>query len=587
MQKYNFTLAYSKDNEEIAQEIYQHLSKADINLNMLSDASASKEGISEKLMGENNHVLFLISTNFLKNIGTMNNILKPAEKLAKNNILHPIIINGKEKMPDGSHISVQTNFARVSHVIHYMNHWQDKYLYARKEKREAPANKENEIDKKLKNIRNISSEIGEFLKLIKSQNFISYAELSHNNFEGFFKRFDILENHSKIANLTIGAMGGVLAGNVISNNINTTPPPAPPIIDSPEIQKNVDDQVAKIIEPTPPAIEDEPVIEPPIIEDVSVVETPPIIEEVNNIETPTIPPVETPEIIETPEMDPSIIEDAPTEDEVPKVVMPDAVDDKIPEVVDQISEDDLPVSVSDLDEVQPLKIDNIPDLNGEDNIPNNLEDLTPETPPPSDKEVLDQLIHIKNGDEIGPGIGVSHSDENSVENLSVIQRIIKKREEEKKKKFDQGDDVNIYDDKIGDKVIEVPVDRNKNEEQKDNDEENDKNKPSDKSKPQKSASDVEQTLHEASNFIEAGQINKGLAILQEVLDQDPNNVNVRIQYATVLSDHLNKKDDAVNHLQKVLSLDPHNGDAYIKLGEISESKNNLVVARKYLKKQLP
>ena len=547
MQKYNFTLAYSHENEEVAQEIQQYLSKADIYLKMISDKGSEQEGIGPKLLKEDDHVLLLISTNFLKSIGTMNNILKSVEPLAKKKILHPVIINGREKMPDGSYISVQTNFDRVSHVIHYMNHWQDKYLDARKEKREAPANMDNEIDKKLLNIRNISAQIGEFLKLIKTQEYISYPMFSQNNFEAFFNRFDIKENHSKIAGLSLGT--GALVGGIVANAKNGSGSDInAPIIDTPEV---VQPRIIEVPE-APPISETPKIIEevgPKIIEEVP----PEVIEEVK----PELIQEEIPDVVERNNTTPPIIE-IPKE-EAPVIETP----------IDEIEIEDVsPISVSDQNEVVPLKIENLEGLDEIGDAPIEFPDI----PVKSDQEVLNKLIHIKNGDEIGPGFGTNVSDENSVENLSVIQRIIKKREEENKKTvLNKGDDITI-NGKIGDEVVEMPVNRDQ--------------PPSDsKFKPyEKSASDVEQTLHEASNLIEAGKIEKGLAILEEVLYQDPNNVDIRLQYATVLADNLNKKDDAVHHLQKILSVDPHHGNTYVKLGEISESKNNLVIARKYYEK---
>ena len=561
MQKYNFTLAYCHENEEVAQEIQQYLSKADIYLKLISDEENKVEGIGAILLKEDDPVLLLISTNFLKSIGTMNNLLKSVEPLSKKNILHPIIINGKEKMPDGSFISVQTNFDRVSHVIQYMNHWQDKYLDARKEKREAPANRSNEIDKKLLNIRNISAQIGEFLKLIKTQDHIDYASLSQNNFEAFFDRFNIKENHSKIAGLSFGSVGAsALVGGMVANAKNGSGNDIEaPVIDTPEITERSKPRIIEIpeeitqekpienIAPESPVVD--PVVESPkIIEEVQkeVIEDTPN-DEVSNIETP---------VVEIPKQDIPTIE--PPIEEIKEVIV------NKEELVEDIS----PISVSDIDEVVPLKIENLDALADMDGTDEDIPEI-----PSKDQDVLNKLIHIKNGDEIGPGFGTNVRDENSVENLSVIQRIIKKREEENNKTgLNKGDDITI-NGKIGDEVVEMPVNRDR--------------PPSDSSNfnPfEKSASDVEQTLHEASNLIDAGKVEKGLAILEEVLYQHPHNVDIRLQYASVLADNLNRKDDAVHHLQKILSIDPHHGNTYVKLGEISESKNNLVIARKYFEK---
>ena len=176
-----------------------------------------------------------------------------------------------------------------------MNHWQDRYLDARKEKREAPANKANEIDKKLLNIRNISAQIGEFLKLIKTKKFISYQDFSRNNFEAFFHRFNVQENHSKIAGLTLGT--GALAGGLMANsnlgasNVVDTPPPSspppPPIIETPEVIENKQPKIIEVPkEPTVP-----PVVQPrePIVETSKIIEPVQPSEPIKPIEVPADP----------------------------------------------------------------------------------------------------------------------------------------------------------------------------------------------------------------------------------------------------------------------------------------------------------
>ena len=82
---------------------------------------------------------------------------------------------------------VETSFDRVSDIIQYINYWQDQYLDLRRQKRHL----EDEIDEDkfnehLKKMREVSSEVGEFLRLLRTMDYITIEEFQYNDYEALF-----------------------------------------------------------------------------------------------------------------------------------------------------------------------------------------------------------------------------------------------------------------------------------------------------------------------------------------------------------------------------------------------------------------
>jgi tetratricopeptide (TPR) repeat protein len=190
----HFTLAYCSANQSQAQELDQILSKAGISFQHLS-CSKEKDSLAAKLNGAQTPILLLISDNFLKSAPCIHETHGIIQKLIRSEQLLPIIIDGVHTKEDGSPEYVHTHFDRVSHVIQYMNYWQDQYLEVRKEKRNAEPNEEPEIDEQLRVIRSISSDIGEFLRFVRNSEHYSFEAFSAGYFELFFRKYDLLSRH--------------------------------------------------------------------------------------------------------------------------------------------------------------------------------------------------------------------------------------------------------------------------------------------------------------------------------------------------------------------------------------------------------
>ena len=176
-------LAYCKDNISIAKEIETTLGQSNFTITHqhcgILEENAS---LSQHLLNTDEFVVLLISDNFLKSTGCVFNSLEMLQTLTDSNRVLSVIINGQ----DGNQ-EIPTEFEKVSNVIQYMNYWQDQYLEMRKRKRTIDPSQEASFNEKLKMVRGISSEIGEFLRLLRTTEYISYEALQANQYETLFK----------------------------------------------------------------------------------------------------------------------------------------------------------------------------------------------------------------------------------------------------------------------------------------------------------------------------------------------------------------------------------------------------------------
>ena len=191
-------LVYSSDNANIANQIDTRLSTADFHFdhNQAKDSDFMTDFFDDLKNGEA-LALFLISDNFLKSSQCMYNILPVFQELNKAGRLLPVITDGyvADERSGQVHYTV-TKFDRVSDVIQYMNYWQEQYLAMRKEKRNLHPDEEASFNEQLKIVRNISTQIGEFLRYLRGIEYISYDALKENHFEAFFTLLGLESKHA-------------------------------------------------------------------------------------------------------------------------------------------------------------------------------------------------------------------------------------------------------------------------------------------------------------------------------------------------------------------------------------------------------
>ena len=183
-------IAYIADNQTTVTELVNKLKTTNLHFNLVNASDfVMGEDFLKHLLVEGQPCLLMVSDNFLKSSACLLNGLNYLQTLIKNEQILPIILDGVSINENGEKIAIPTEFEKVSNVIKYMNFWQEKYLDLRKLKRGISTEEETGFLEKLKVVRSISSEVGEYLRNLRDTNYYSFEEFSANHFEVFFRIF--------------------------------------------------------------------------------------------------------------------------------------------------------------------------------------------------------------------------------------------------------------------------------------------------------------------------------------------------------------------------------------------------------------
>ncbi|MCB0520012.1 MAG: SDR family NAD(P)-dependent oxidoreductase [Lewinellaceae bacterium] len=172
--------AYCLENQATAHQIAQDLNQLGVTLEQRGLSNAAKMPVPHSVPADAGQVVLLITDNFLKNTGCMDGALEAIRAWADQGRFVPIIADGHEMAEDGSVKPVPTTFDRVSHIIQYMNFWQDQYLELRKEKRHHE--EDSALDEQLEVTKKISADIGELLRYLRTLHCYSIEELQHTKY---------------------------------------------------------------------------------------------------------------------------------------------------------------------------------------------------------------------------------------------------------------------------------------------------------------------------------------------------------------------------------------------------------------------
>lgn len=183
----SIALAYCIDNIRIAEEIERNLSRASYSFeHFYCKRTTNEEALSTRLRSKAGPVLLIISDNYLKSAQCMSGGLKLLQE--RGNDILPVIVDGQRKDNSGNAVAVPTQFDRVSDIIKYINYWQDQYLDLRKQKRQLQDELDEEsFNQHLRVMRDVSGEVGEFLRTLRNMDFITYEEFVADGFEKFFE----------------------------------------------------------------------------------------------------------------------------------------------------------------------------------------------------------------------------------------------------------------------------------------------------------------------------------------------------------------------------------------------------------------
>jgi NADP-dependent 3-hydroxy acid dehydrogenase YdfG len=264
-------LAYCIENQYVAAKIESALSGKIAVEKVGIDINHGTARLDEIAAEGSQRVLMLLSDNFLKSENYMFEALKVIQKLGDANRLIPVTTDGIVNQ-DGKVFSVPTSFDRVSHVIQYMNYWQDYYLNVRK----IPNN-----DEQIRRVRAISSEVGEMLRYIRTMDYFSYDQFEDSNFIVLYRVLGL--RHSAETTVDKQLLHVVEAENT----------PAYVSENSEKFYENGQNSHSEVLE-SPKVFEEKPDLQPsidePEIQNLATLEDTPILEEKieSTIEEPVI-----------------------------------------------------------------------------------------------------------------------------------------------------------------------------------------------------------------------------------------------------------------------------------------------------------
>ncbi len=278
-------LVYCKENEQFAKQFAEDIQRSTINF-VLDDRDLEERNVhQEAIINSSAPIFLLISDNFLRSEDCMYNAILFLQDAKLKSRVNTIVIDGIKTNESGTVENVPTKFQRVSNVIHYMNHWQDIYLELRRQKRENDYEKEDAFNQKINNVRSISSEIGEFLRLLKSKEYYEFKKLRANKFKLLFQLLNKEQLHSSYKNLAIvnyniedvSAKSNQPIRNKIVEEKSTTleyqaePVSVEPVLSvngSDKILTNIQKSIEDKVPPPPPPIVKEEIESKKVIEEV-------------------------------------------------------------------------------------------------------------------------------------------------------------------------------------------------------------------------------------------------------------------------------------------------------------------------------
>jgi NADP-dependent 3-hydroxy acid dehydrogenase YdfG/Flp pilus assembly protein TadD len=91
-------------------------------------------------------------------------------------------------------------------------------------------------------------------------------------------------------------------------------------------------------------------------------------------------------------------------------------------------------------------------------------------------------------------------------------------------------------------------------------------------------------LQSSNILVQSGNISEGIDLLKAVLEEAPEFVSVRYQYAAFLAQYQNDFREASNQLAILLEEDPNNLSAKFFLGELAEAQRDYLTAKSYFEK---
>ena len=178
-------LAYSASDGLIAKEITKALDDSRWSFEHIQCSKDAKDSgcLADHLSKFSGPVILLVSDALLKQTNCIDGMLGLFTE-REDDIL-PIFLPTK----DGKALKLD----KIGDIIKYINYWQDKYLSFRSQRRELNLENDESFQVHLDTVRNISKEIGEFLRFFRDSQHPSLSEFQENHYKVFFDFLELPE----------------------------------------------------------------------------------------------------------------------------------------------------------------------------------------------------------------------------------------------------------------------------------------------------------------------------------------------------------------------------------------------------------
>jgi len=185
----SIALAYCIDNLHTAEGIERALQSTNLSFqHFYCKRGGQNVPLSSQLQDQEGPVLLLISDNFLRSVNCMQRALQLVQQ--RSNDLLPVVIDGYRRDDQGDIVPIETRFEKIGDIIPYINYWQNQYLDLRGQRKRIEEDSDYDqeaFSDHLRNLRQVSSEASEFLRVLRNMNYLTFNDFADNHFEALFE----------------------------------------------------------------------------------------------------------------------------------------------------------------------------------------------------------------------------------------------------------------------------------------------------------------------------------------------------------------------------------------------------------------
>lgn len=188
----HFAVLFHQVNYPLAVALTRDLVHAGFTFSLICDDDLNgEETMASRLAAEQRPLILMVSDNFLKTASCVHQLL-PALREREPLTTQIIVLTEGKDGKDGP--AVPTRLDRVGQILHYINHWQDRYLRLRKEQASQPR-QDPAFELELRRTRQIAFDIGNLIEYFREFSAYPWEAFTANHYELFFRKSGNISLH--------------------------------------------------------------------------------------------------------------------------------------------------------------------------------------------------------------------------------------------------------------------------------------------------------------------------------------------------------------------------------------------------------